>query len=130
MKNLLLIFVMVLGVVSSAFAEEKSYKNGQITAYLSGDRVEIVDNTNNVCIIVTATTHKNSAGQVLYDLACGNKYTKNITKLGLKAAIATVITTAASSVGPTGTAAGAAISAVATTIAGDAYDDMCNYFGS
>ena len=130
MKKLLFILFLVFGVVSSAFAEEKSYKNGQVTAYLSGNRVEIVDNTNNVCIVVSATTSKSSAGDILYNLACGNKYSKNITKLALKAAIATLITGAASSAGPSGTAAGAAISAVATSIAGDAYDDMCNYFGN
>lgn len=130
MKKLLLLLALVLGVVSSASARERSYKNGQVTAYLSGNRVEIVDNDNNVCIVVTADTHKNSAGEMLYDLACGNKYTKNITKLALKTAIATLITGAASTAGPSGTAAGAAISAVATSIAGDAYDDMCNYFGN
>ena len=129
MKKLLVIFVMVLGVVSSAFAETRSYNNGQVTAYLSGDRVEIVDNNNNTCIVITATTHRNSAGEMLYNLACGNKYTKNLTKLALQTAIGYLITSAASVAGPTGTAAGAAISVVATSIARDAYDDMCNHFG-
>lgn len=129
MKKFLVIFVMVLGVVSSAFADTRSYNNGQVTAYLSGDRVEIVDNNNNTCIVITATTHRNSAGETLYNLACGNKYTKNLTKLALRTAIGTLITSAASVAGPTGTAAGAAISAVAMSIAGDAYEDMCNHFG-
>ena len=129
MKKFLVIFVMVLGVVSSAFADTRSYNNGQVTAYLSGDRVEIVDNNNNTCIVITATTHRNAAGEMLYNLACGNKYTKNLTKLALRTAIGTLITSAASIAGPTGTAAGAAISAVAMSIAGDAYEDMCNHFG-
>lgn len=129
MKKFIVIFVMVLGVVSSAFADTRSYNNGQVTAYLSGDRVEIVDNNNNTCIVITATTHRNSAGETLYNLACGNKYTKNLTKLALRTAIGTLITSAASVAGPTGTAAGAAISAVAMSIAGDAYEDMCNHFG-
>lgn len=128
MKKFLALFIMILGVVSSAFAETKSYKNGEVTAYLSGNRVEVVDNNNNTCIVITATTHRNSAGETLYNLACGNKYTKNLTKLALKTAIATLITGAASTAGPGGTATGAAIRAVATSIAGDAYDDMCNYF--
>ena len=129
MKKLLVIFVMVLGVVSSAFAETKSYNNGQVTAYLSGDRVEIVDNNNNTCIVITATTHRNAAGEILYNLACGNKYTKNLTKFALKTAIGSLITSASSVAGPSGAATGAAISAVAMSIAGDASDDMCNHFG-
>ncbi len=122
MKKLLFILVLILGIVSTASAKEKSYKNGQITAYLSGDRVEIVDNDNNVCIVVTVERRQSSAGEALYYLACGNKYTKNITKIALKAAITNIILSAAS-------AASAAAPAAATSIASDAYDDMCDYFG-
>lgn len=129
MKKFLVLLIMILGLVSSAFAETKSYKNGEVTAYLSGNRVEIIDNNNNTCIVISATSHRNSAGETLYNLACGNKYTKNLTKLALKSAIATLITGAASAAGPGGLVAGSAISAVATSIAGDAYDDMCDYFG-
>lgn len=129
MKKLLLIFFLLLGSIPTVLAETKHYKNGQITAYLSGNRVEVVDNDNNMCVVVNVSSHKNSAGQIIYDLACGNKYTKNLTKLALKGAIGTLIVSATSVGGPAGTAAGATISAVATSIAGDAYDDICNYFG-
>lgn len=122
MKRLLLFFIMMLGIVSTASAETKQYKNGEVTAYLSGNRAEIVDNNKNVCIIVSVSRSKNAVGEWVYEFACNNKKTKNLTKLGLKAAITAGISSVASPAGAV------AISAVATSIAGDVYDDVCNYF--
>lgn len=123
MKKLILLFVMVLGIVVTSFAETKQYKHGEVTAYLSGNRAEIVDNNNNVCIIVTIDRTKNSLGEWVYEFACGNKKTKNLTKLALKSAITFGISSVASPAGA------AAISAVATSVASDIYDDVCNYYG-
>lgn len=123
MKKLVLLFIMLLGFATATFAETKRYKHGEVTAYLSGNRAEIVDNNNNVCIIVTIDRSKNSLGEWVYEFACGNKKTKNLTKLALKSAITIGISTVASPAGA------AAISAVATTVAGDIYDDVCNYYG-
>lgn len=127
MKKLLMILIFFLGIIPKIFADEKNYKNGQVTAYLSGNRVEIVDNVNNVCVVVNVTSRKNSVGETIYNLACGNKYTKNIAKLGLRAAIESMVRSAASTAA--GPAAGAVIGSVAGSIASDAYDDICKYFG-
>ncbi len=113
--------MLFIGV--SAFAEKKEYKHGEVTAYYKGNKAEIVDNVNNVCIIVSVErTGKNSAGEWLYEFACNNKKTKALTKLALKGAIDLGITSVA---GP----AGGAISSVATTIALEYYNDVCEYFG-
>lgn len=123
MKKLVLLFVMMLGFVTATFAEEKQYKHGEVTAYLSGNRAEIVDNNNNVCIIVTIDRSKNSLGEWVYEFACGNKETKNLTKLALNTAIRLGIYSVASPAGAE------AISAVATSLANDIYDNVCNYYG-
>ena len=123
MKKLVLLFLMMLGFVTATFAETKQYKQGEVIAYLSGNRAEIVDNNNNVCIIVTIDKSKNSLGEWVYEFACNNKTTKNLTKLALKSAITVGISSVASPAGA------AAISAVATTVASDIYDDVCNYYG-
>lgn len=122
MKKLLMLFCVLVGFAVSAIAGERQYKNGEVTAYLSGNRAEIVDNKNNVCIIVSVDRSKNSAGQWVYEFACNNKKTKNLTKLALKAVITAGISSVASPAGA------AALSAVATTVAGDIYDDVCAYY--
>ena len=60
-------------------------------------------------------------GEYVYTFACGNKYTKGLTKFALKGAIVTTLTSA--TVG-----AGAITADVAATIALIYYDDVCDYY--
>ncbi|MDE5829763.1 MAG: hypothetical protein K2H48_07245 [Duncaniella sp.] len=122
MKKVLLFLFLILGTISTAFAEEKTYRNGEVTAYLSGNRAEIVDNTNNVCIIVSVSRTKSLTGEWLYEFACNNKTTKRLTKLALHGAIAAGISAVASP------ATTAAISSVVNVVADDIYDEICEYY--
>ena len=60
-------------------------------------------------------------GELIYELACGNKYTKGLTKFALSGAITTSLTAVA---GPYGTVT----AQVANMIASTFYDDVCEYY--
>ena len=118
LKSLLVAIVVMLSAFSAS-AETKEYANGEVTAYYSGNRAEIVDNVNNVCVIVTINrTDKNSAGEWLYEMACDNKVTKNLTKFALRGVIDSAVAAVSSPI----------IAAVADQIAMGLYDEACQYF--
>ena len=120
-KFLLFLFLCISFTV---FADEKTYNNGDVTAYYSGNKAEIIDNNTNTCILVTVNKSKNSLGETVYDLACNNRVTKGLTKVALQGAIASAITYASG-----GTAA-PAVKLVSSYIANDFYDRVCNYFSN
>ncbi|MDE5560820.1 MAG: hypothetical protein K2J00_03295 [Bacteroidaceae bacterium] len=73
--------------------------------------------------------HEDKSGRIVYDILCGNKYTKDIAKTYLKLTLSSVITSAAAAIGGAGGAAvGGVISTYATSIASNIYDDVCNYY--
>lgn len=73
--------------------------------------------------------HEDKSGRPIYDILCGNKYTKDIAKTSLKLTLSSVITSAATTIGGVGGAAvGGIISTYATSIASNIYDDVCNYY--
>lgn len=121
MKKIILLLAFIC-ISFASFADEKSYNNGAVTAYYSGNRAEIVDNNTNTCIVVAIESSKNSFGDTIYDLACNNKITKGLTKIALQGAIAAAITSASA-----GTAA-PAVKVVSSFIANDLYDRVCAYF--
>lgn len=72
---------------------------------------------------------EDNSGRPIYDILCGNKYTKDIAKTSLKLTLSSVITSAATTIGGVGGAAvGGIISTYATSIASNIYDDVCNYY--
>ena len=92
-----------------------------------GNTAVVEDDINNLTwnLSVYAEEKKDSkdrsTGEMIYELACGNKYTKNLTKWTLNAAIATSLMAVA---GPYG----AVTAGVATSIASVFYEDVCNYY--
>ncbi len=122
MKKILAIVTLIFCMISVGQAREKEYKNGEVTAYYDGNKAEIVDNVNNVCIIVTVERSKNSLGEWVYEFACNNKRTKGLTKLALHSAITAGISAVATP------AAAGAVASVVNTIAAEYYNDVCEYF--
>lgn len=121
MKKIVLLLSFIC-ISFATFADEKTYKNGEVTAYYSDNRAEIVDNNTNTCIVVTIESSKNSLGETIYELACNNRITKGLTKMALQGAIAAAITSAS------GGAAAPAVKLVSSAIANDLYDRACAYF--
>lgn len=119
------ILFLFLCISFTVFADDKiTYNNGDVTAYYSGNKVEIIDNNTNTCIYVTVDESRNSLGETVYDLACNNRVTKGLTKVALQMAIASAITAASS-----GTAT-PAVKVASSYIANDLYDRVCDYFSS
>lgn len=96
-------------------------------------------------INLSVKRREDESGRPIYDILCGNKYTKDIAKTSLKLALTSVITTSAASIGGAvagaatngagavaGAAKGAAIGAIisdyAKSIASNIYDDVCDYY--
>ena len=117
------------------FAERYRIGDG-LTLVTYGNTAVIEDDNTQQSISLSIERHEDSSGRPVYDLFCGNKYTKGIMKTTLQAAISSIITTAAASIGssagPAGTAAGASIGATvskyANNIASYIYDDVCDYY--
>lgn len=126
MKKLFLITLSILCcLVVNAQQRTKITDGVYLVRY--GNTAVVEDDINNRTwnLSVTAEEKKDlqgrSTGEMIYELACGNKYTKNLTKWTLNAAIATSLTAVA---GPYG----AVTAGVATSIASVFYEDVCNYF--
>jgi len=129
-KKLLLglLFVLALfGFSNTSVAQTKTKIVDGVYLVRYGNTAVVEDDINQRTwnLSVTATEKKDSqgrsTGEIIYDLACGNKYTKNLTKWTLQTAIATSITAVA---GPYSVA----VAGAATTIAGTFYEDVCEYY--
>lgn len=84
--------------------------------------------------VVKSPKGENSVGQQLYDFACGNKLTKDLTKTTMQAAITGVLVSLGAYAGTyfgntnAGVAAGQFVAKYANVIASYAYDSACEYF--
>ena len=124
MKRLISILFVLSAVFCfsvNASAHQKQYGNGQVTANYSGNKVEIVDNVKNVCIVVTVEKKKNNYGEIVYDVVCGpNKFAHGLSKTALKKIIESNIESVSKDYG-------SLISPFAGYIAGELYDMVCGY---
>lgn len=139
MKKVLLFLLTLLACGSVIFAQERTKIADGLFLVRYGN-VAVIEDDIHQCTIqlkVEDTKQKNSYGQQLYNVFCGNEYTKGIAKNTMKYAITTMITSAATKIGAaTGGVAGAAagatvgsyISQYANSIASTFYDDVCNHF--
>ena len=65
----------------------------------------------------------------MYDILCGNKYTKGVAKTALKGGITSALSAAGAALGGPGDAKlGAIISTYVNSIASNIYDDVCDYY--
>ncbi len=135
MKRVLMIFFVLICTVS---LNAERYKIGDgLTLITYGNTAVIEDDNTQQTISLSINRRTDSYGQTVYDIMCGNKYTKGIIKQGLKDAIAIALPITAAAIGesfggPAGQAVGATIAVKITpyvnTIASYIYDDVCTYF--
>ena len=108
-----------LGISNSAFAQQRTEIADGVYLVKYGNAAYGIENDNTKqCINLTVTQQKKSDGSAMYNILCGNKLTKDITKGTLAAAITTTLT----SLGQPW------LSVVALPVANNIYDDVCNYF--
>lgn len=132
MKRYLTLIIALLsifiGVNASAQTRTKISDGVYLVRY--GNTAVIEDENSQRSISLSVEKHEDNYGQIVYDIFCGNKYTKGIAKTALKGAIAAALTSAGSALGgPGGATLGATISAYANSIASNIYDDVCSYYG-
>ena len=132
-KVIVVLFTLLLCI--PMFAERYRIGDG-LTLVTYGNTAVIEDDNTQQSISLSIERHEDSSGRPIYDLFCGNKYTKGVAKTSLQVAISYIITSAASSMGaaagPGGAVAGATIGATvskyASNIASNIYDDVCDYY--
>ena len=131
MKNIgfvVLIFLSLSLIGGKAFAQQKTKIVDGVYLIRYGNTAVVEDDINQKTwnLSVKAEEKKDSqgrsTGEIIYELACGNNYTKNLTKYALSGAIVASLTAVA---GPYG----AVTAGVATTIANTFYEDVCKYYG-
>ena len=134
MKKILVVLTALV-LCLPAFSER--YRIGEgLTLITYGNTAVIEDDNSQQSISLSVERREDNNGRPVYDVFCGNKYTKGIMKTSLQLAITSIITTVAASIGssagPGGTVAGASMGATvskyANNIASNIYDDVCKYF--
>jgi hypothetical protein len=122
MKKILVILVAIIGFLAtsnSVSAQTRTKIADGIYLVSYGNSFGIENDNTKQCINLSVAQKKNSAGDVVYDILCGNKYTKGLIKTGL----AYGIRAALSAYGQ------AWLTPIAGVVANNIYDDVCNYFG-
>lgn len=132
------LFILVsLFICASAFAERYSFGNG-ITLITYGNTAVIEDDNTQQSISLSIEKREDSYGQSVYDILCGNQYTKGVTKQLIKDVLSVAIPAATEAIGTSstfgaasgvGASIGVAITPYINSIVSNIYDDACEYFG-
>ena len=89
----------------------------------------IEDDNTQQCISLSVDKREDHSGRPVYDILCGNKYTKGVAKTALKGGITSALSAAGAALGgPAGAKLGAVISTYVNSIASNIYDDVCDYY--
>lgn len=89
----------------------------------------IEDDNTQQCITLSIDKREDRSGRPVYDILCGNKYTKGVAKTALKRGITSALSAAGAALGgPGGAKLGAIISTYVNSIASNIYDDVCDYY--
>ena len=132
MKRLLVIILSVFAfllIPCNANAQKKTKISDGVYLVTYGKTAVIEDDNSQRSISLSVEKHEDRSGRPVYDVLCGNKYTKDLAKTALKAGITSALSAAGASLGgPGGAALGATISAYVNSIASNIYDDVCDYY--
>ena len=89
----------------------------------------IEDDNTQQSISLSVDKREDRSGRPVYDILCGNKYTKGVAKTALKGGITSALSAAGAALGgPGGATLGAVISTYVNSIASNIYDDVCDYY--
>lgn len=144
----LVAFIACLFAVTDVSAQKRTKIKDGIYLVSYGNTYIIEDDNSQQSkplIKLSVERREDKSGRPIYDILCGNKYTKDIAKTTLKRTLESIITGAAAAIGGAvsgastggagtvagavkGAAVGGIISSYATSIALNIYDDVCNYY--
>ena len=89
----------------------------------------IEDDNTQQSISLSVDKREDRSGRPVYDILCGNKYTKGVAKTALKGGITSALSAAGAALGgPGGATLGAVISTYVNSIDSNIYDDVCDYY--
>lgn len=132
MKKILLVAIAALAlfmIPNTANAQKKTKIADGVYLVTYGKTAVIEDDNTQQSISLSVDKREDSSGRPVYDILCGNKYTKGLAKTALKAGITSALSAAGAALGgPGGAALGATISAYVNSIASNIYDDVCDYY--
>lgn len=120
MKRFLIVLLVFCVTIGSAFAQQRTKIAEGITLVRYGNTAVIEDDIHQKTWKLSVEREKNKVGEWVYNVACGNKYTKAVAKFAVERAIKALLVQ---------TGVGASVSNVAARIATTFYDDVCDYFG-
>lgn len=120
MKKLLLVLVVWTMALGSVWAQQRTKIAEGVTLVRYGNTAVVEDDINQTTWRLSVERDKNKAGEWVYNIACGNKYTKAVAKFAVSSAIRALLIQ---------TGVGSTVSGAAATIAVFFYDDVCDYFG-
>lgn len=120
MKRFLIALLFFCVTISSAFSQQRTKIAEGITLVRYGNTVVIEDDIHQKTWKLSVEREKNKVGEWVYNVACGNKYTKAVAKFAVSAAIKALLVQSG---------VGASISGATASIAMFFYDDVCDYFG-
>lgn len=132
MKKIILALIAVFAVLmisDNANAQKKTKIADGLYLVSYGNTCVIEDDNNQQSLRLKVDMRKDGSGRPIYDLLCGNKYTKGIAKTALQGAITYGLASAGAAMGgASGAAFGAYLSKYANSIASNFYDDVCDYY--
>lgn len=133
MKKYLLIAASILTLLAISFnadAQKRTKLSNGVYLVTYGNTAVIEDDNNQRSISIEVQKREDNSGRVVYDIFCGNKYTKGIIKTALQGAISSILIKAGSAIsGESGAVLARTISDYANSIASNFYDDVCAYYG-
>ena len=120
MKRFLIALLFLCVAIGSVFAQQRTKIAEGITLVRYGNTAVIEDDIHQKTWKLSVEREKNKVGEWVYNVACGNQYTKAVAKFAVERAIKALLVQ---------TGVGASVSNVAARIATTFYDDVCDYFG-
>lgn len=120
MKRILLILFMLMIATGSVWAQQRTKIAEGVTLVRYGNTAVVEDDINQKTWRLSVERDKNKAGEWVYNIACGNRYTKAVAKFAVSRSIKALLIQ---------TGVGSTVSGVAARIAEYFYDDVCDYFG-
>lgn len=133
MKNInyftIIAFLAFFLIPSNVNAQKKTKISDGVYLVNYANTWTIEDENTQQCISLSIDKREDRSGRPIYDIFCGNKYTKGVAKTALQRGITSALSAAGAALGgPGGAALGETISRFVNSIASNIYDDVCNYY--
>lgn len=119
MKKIIILFIITIISSFNAAAQQRTKMADGIYLVSYGNTFVIENEKLQRTETLSITKKENSLGEEVYEVLCGNKYSKTVAKYALSGAVSAALTASGVASWASGLAA-----ALTSTI----YDDICDYY--